>query len=91
MWVTIRPPQRTQSGKSFIYSSIQSFIQPQHAIPDIFIWLIANGKRIAYHRLDARDVMFSEEEDEAGIYCGKVQTIFLKVSCVWFVNISMQL
>lgn len=53
--------------------------QPQHALPDIFIWLIANGKRIAYHRLDARDILYSDDPEESGGYCGKVQTIFMKV------------
>lgn len=53
--------------------------QPQHSLPDIFIWMIANGKRIAYHRIDARDALFSEIDEECGVYCGKVQTVFLKL------------
>lgn len=52
-------------------------MQPQHALPDIFIWLIANGKRIAYHRIAARDLIFSLIQEECGSICGKVQTMFL--------------
>lgn len=48
-------------------------------MPDVFIWLIANGKRIAYHRVAARDLIFSMIEEESGIYCGKVQTIILRL------------
>ena len=31
-------------------------LQPQHAIPDVFLWMISNNKRIAYHRIPARFV-----------------------------------
>ncbi|XP_075991116.1 otoferlin-like [Anticarsia gemmatalis] len=50
----------------------------QHAMPDVFIWLISNGKRLAYHRIPARDIIFSEFPDESGKHCGKMQTIFMK-------------
>jgi otoferlin len=60
-------------------------LQPQHALPDVFVWMIANGKRIAYHRISARDLIFSPEEEECGIHCGKMQTVFLKVRVKsWF-------
>lgn len=54
-------------------------MQPQHSLPDVFVWLIANGKRIAYHRVSARDLIFSLSEEESGIVCGKVQTAILKL------------
>uniref|UniRef100_A0A182N8H2 C2 domain-containing protein n=1 Tax=Anopheles dirus TaxID=7168 RepID=A0A182N8H2_9DIPT len=52
---------------------------PQHALPDVFVWMIANGKRVAYHRLDARDLLYSTIEEETGVHCGQVQTVFLKL------------
>lgn len=55
------------------------FQQPQDALPDVFVWLIANGKRIAYHRFVARDLIYSLIEEESGVHCGKVQTIFLRL------------
>ncbi|XP_026730449.1 otoferlin-like isoform X2 [Trichoplusia ni] len=50
----------------------------QHTLPDVFIWLISNGKRLAYHRIPARDIIYSDFADESGKYCGKMQTLFLK-------------
>ncbi|CAK1554752.1 unnamed protein product [Leptosia nina] len=50
----------------------------QHAMPDIFIWMISNGKRIAYQRIPARDIIYSDRPDEIGRLCGKMQTLFLK-------------
>ncbi|XP_055682391.1 otoferlin [Lutzomyia longipalpis] len=77
----------TKSSMRERYKTAQNYLQklkfliedPQHSLPDIFIWMIANGKRIAYHRIDARDALFSEIDEECGIYCGKVQTVFLKL------------
>lgn len=59
--------------------------EPQHALPDVFIWLIQNNRRIAYHRLQAKDIVYSLVEEEQGRDCAKVQTLFLKVhndSCI---------
>lgn len=61
----------------FFYHCIRH--QPQHALPDVFIWLIANHKRVAYHRMAARDLIFSTVDEECGVHCGKVQTIILRL------------
>ncbi|KAK2155008.1 hypothetical protein LSH36_251g03028 [Paralvinella palmiformis] len=53
--------------------------EPQHALPDVFIWLISNHKRIAYHRIPAKDIVFSIVDEERGKECGRVQTLFLKL------------
>lgn len=53
--------------------------QPQHSLPEVFIWLIANNKRVAYHRISARELIFSTTDEESGYQCGKVQTIILKL------------
>ena len=53
--------------------------EPQHALPDIFIWMVQNNKRVAYHRIPAKDVVYSVVDEERGRECGKVQTFFLKV------------
>ncbi|CAN8025600.1 unnamed protein product, partial [Ixodes persulcatus] len=52
---------------------------PQHSLPDVFVWMISGGKRVAYHRIAARDLIFSIVDEENGKFCGKVQTLFLKV------------
>uniref|UniRef100_A0A8C1QKP3 Otoferlin n=2 Tax=Cyprinus carpio TaxID=7962 RepID=A0A8C1QKP3_CYPCA len=53
--------------------------EPQHSVPDIYIWMISNNKRIAYARVPSKDILFSPVEEETGKDCGKVQTIFFKV------------
>ncbi len=54
-------------------------VEPQDSLPDIFIWMISNHKRIAYRRIPAKDIIFSMVDEERGRDCGKVQTLFLKV------------
>uniref|UniRef100_A0A8C1WU02 Otoferlin n=1 Tax=Cyprinus carpio TaxID=7962 RepID=A0A8C1WU02_CYPCA len=53
--------------------------EPQHSVPDIYIWMISNNKRIAYARVPSKDILFSPVEEETGKDCGKVQTIFFKL------------
>ncbi len=55
-------------------------LQPQHALPDVFLWLVSGNKRLAYQRIPARKLMFSMLEEEKGEQCGLVQRVFLKVS-----------
>ena len=54
--------------------------QPQHALPDVFVWLVGNRRRLAYRRLPARRLIYSVVEEERGRDCGKVLTLFLRVS-----------
>ncbi|TWW71797.1 Otoferlin Fer-1-like protein 2, partial [Takifugu flavidus] len=53
--------------------------EPQHSIPDVFIWMLSNGKRIAYARVPSKDILYSGTEEEKGKDCGKVKTIFLRI------------
>ncbi|KAJ8004431.1 hypothetical protein DPEC_G00135640 [Dallia pectoralis] len=52
--------------------------EPQHTIPDVFIWMLSNNKRVAYARISARDLLYSTNPEEKGRDCGKIQTLFLK-------------
>ncbi|XP_030237617.1 fer-1-like protein 6 [Gadus morhua] len=52
--------------------------EPQHTLPDVFVWLLSNNKRVAYSRLRARDLLFSGNPEERGRDCGKIHTLFLK-------------
>uniref|UniRef100_A0AAQ6AIT9 Otoferlin n=1 Tax=Amphiprion ocellaris TaxID=80972 RepID=A0AAQ6AIT9_AMPOC len=54
-------------------------VEPQHSVPDVFIWMISNGKRIAYARVPSKDILFSSTDEERGKDCGKVKTIFLRI------------
>ena len=48
-------------------------------MPDVFIWMIVGGKRVAYFRLPAREVLHSAVEAQRGRWLGKYATILLKV------------
>ncbi|KAG9336193.1 hypothetical protein JZ751_002540 [Albula glossodonta] len=55
------------------------FLADEHSVPDIYIWMMSNNKRIAYARVPSKDILYSTVEDETGKDCGKVKTIFLKL------------
>ncbi|KAK9882459.1 hypothetical protein WA026_021493 [Henosepilachna vigintioctopunctata] len=77
----------TKSSFKERYKVAQSYLtklkflmeDPQHALPDVFLWLISGGKRQAYQRIPARDIIYSVVEEERGKDCGKVRTMFLKI------------
>lgn len=75
----------------YVYYSIQTFLyhipiltlQPQHTVPDMFVWLLSNNKRVAYARLRTRDLLYSSNQEARGILCGKIVTLYLKVrTCI---------
>ncbi|XP_029903214.1 otoferlin [Myripristis murdjan] len=53
--------------------------EPQHSIPDVFIWMMSNGKRIAYARIPSKDILYSIVDEEMGKDCGKVKAVFLRL------------
>ena len=71
--------QLLQNSQYILYNYILLFLQAQQGMPDIFIWLISNGKRLAYQRIPARDIIYSDVNNECGKFCGQIQTINLKV------------
>ncbi|XP_073716069.1 dysferlin isoform X3 [Misgurnus anguillicaudatus] len=50
--------------------------EPQNSLPDIIIWMLQGDKRVAYHRIPAHQVLFSQ--GYRGKHCGQLQTVFLK-------------
>ncbi|XP_049327745.1 fer-1-like protein 4 [Astyanax mexicanus] len=52
--------------------------EPQSTLPDVFLWMMSGGKRVAYARIPAHTVLFSLVEEERGKDCGKVSTIYMK-------------
>ncbi|XP_078131126.1 otoferlin isoform X2 [Sander vitreus] len=81
---------RTQVKKNTIRDKlklVQNFLQrlrfladePQHSIPDVFIWMMSNNKRIAYARIPSKDILYSIVDEETGKDCGKVKAVFLKL------------
>nr|XP_035132398.2 fer-1-like protein 6 isoform X2 [Callithrix jacchus] len=52
--------------------------EPQHTIPDVFIWMLSNNKRVAYARIASKDLLYSPVTGQMGKHCGKIKTHFLK-------------
>ncbi|CAH1119596.1 unnamed protein product [Phaedon cochleariae] len=71
--------QRYKTAQGFLGKLKNLTEDPQHALPDVFLWIISGGKRQAYRRIPARDIIYSTEDQESGKDCGKVQTMFLKL------------
>ncbi|XP_071963772.1 otoferlin-like [Antedon mediterranea] len=61
---------------------------PQQCIPDLFIWMICDERRVAYTRIPTRKLIFSKKQEEIGELCGKMQTIFLKLPGKWAAGMS---
>ncbi|KAJ1193975.1 hypothetical protein NDU88_003270 [Pleurodeles waltl] len=53
--------------------------EPQHTVPDVFIWMLSNNKRVAYARIPSKDILYSPVLEEKGSHCGKIKTHFLKL------------
>ncbi|XP_039383744.1 fer-1-like protein 6 [Mauremys reevesii] len=53
--------------------------EPQHTVPDVFIWMLSNNKRVAYARIPAKDVFYSPVNEQRGKDCAKIKTHFLKL------------
>ena len=53
--------------------------QPQSSMPDIIIWMICGERRVAYYRAPAHQLLWSPNPDYRGKFCGKLETITLKV------------
>ena len=70
--------ERTKERERRVRLSMCSF-QAQPSLPDIFLWMICDSKRVAYARLSPEDLLFNLCEGEKGCHNGRVQTLFLKV------------
>ncbi|KAM6979612.1 fer-1-like protein 4 [Aplochiton taeniatus] len=52
--------------------------EPQSTIPDVFLWLLSGGKRVAYCRIPIHSILFSLVEEQRGRDCGKLTTLYMK-------------
>ncbi|KAK3744957.1 hypothetical protein QZH41_000287 [Actinostola sp. cb2023] len=55
-------------------------VEPQDTIPDVFIWMLCGGKRVAYTRIPAQNIIYSLVEEERGKDSGRMQTVFLRLA-----------
>ena len=49
-------------------------------MPDVILWMLSGKKRVAYARVPVREILYDENPDKRGIYCGRIQTLFFRVS-----------
>ncbi|XP_072247032.1 myoferlin [Leuresthes tenuis] len=53
--------------------------EPQNSMPDVIIWMLRGEKRVAYARVPANQILYSNFNEQAcGKHCGKTQTIFMQ-------------
>uniref|UniRef100_UPI0037E7FE4C myoferlin isoform X2 n=1 Tax=Semicossyphus pulcher TaxID=241346 RepID=UPI0037E7FE4C len=53
--------------------------EPQNSMPDVIIWMLRGEKRVAFARVPANQILFSNFSEQArGKHCGKTQTIFMQ-------------
>uniref|UniRef100_A0AAY4DVH4 C2 domain-containing protein n=1 Tax=Denticeps clupeoides TaxID=299321 RepID=A0AAY4DVH4_9TELE len=53
-------------------------LSPQSTLPDVFLWMMSGGRRVAYARIPSHTIIFSLVEEEKGKDCGKLTTIYVK-------------
>ncbi|KAL1517093.1 hypothetical protein ABEB36_000901 [Hypothenemus hampei] len=70
---------RLKTTQSYLTKLKHLTEDPQHSLPDLFLWMICGGKRQAYQRIPARDLIYSIVDEERGKDCGQVRTMFLKL------------
>ncbi|XP_076179647.1 otoferlin isoform X4 [Ptiloglossa arizonensis] len=71
--------ERLRTAQGYLQKLKLLVEDPQDSLPDVFIWVISAGRRVAYQRIPGRDLIYSIVDEECGKYCGKVQTMFLKL------------
>ncbi|XP_077437415.1 myoferlin isoform X2 [Vanacampus margaritifer] len=53
--------------------------EPQNSMPDVIIWMLRGEKRVAFARVPAHHILYSNFSEQAcGKDCGRTQTIFMQ-------------
>ncbi|RVE52196.1 hypothetical protein evm_003115 [Chilo suppressalis] len=61
----------SQNLRNLIFKSSEGW-------PDLVLWLLRDGSRVAYARIPAADVIHSVIPEQSGQYCGAIQSLFVK-------------
>ncbi|XP_061795182.1 myoferlin isoform X1 [Nerophis lumbriciformis] len=57
----------------------QLAVEPQNSMPDVIIWMLRGEKRVAFARVPANCILYSNFSEQAcGKHCGRTQTIFMQ-------------
>ncbi|KAL9983680.1 hypothetical protein ACROYT_G005896 [Oculina patagonica] len=68
----------TEEIRMFIKRIRSMAIEPQLSMPDVVLWMISGNKRVAYCRIPAHHLLYSENEAACGKFCGKTVELRLK-------------
>ncbi|XP_026747253.1 otoferlin-like isoform X2 [Trichoplusia ni] len=69
-----------ESLKSLIYKTSEGW-------PDVVIWLLNGGSRVAFYRMSIADIIYSVIPEQNGRNCGRIQSIYLKpLKCPKHIN-----
>nr|CAD7406990.1 unnamed protein product [Timema cristinae] len=52
---------------------------PQHCLPDVFVWLVTSASKVAFHRIPARRILYSPTREQCGSMCATVHAVQLKL------------
>ncbi|KAJ7375522.1 hypothetical protein OS493_040671, partial [Desmophyllum pertusum] len=68
----------TEEIKKYVKRIRSMAIEPQLSMPDVILWMISGNKRVAYCRIPAHRLLFSETKEACGKFCGKPIELLLK-------------
>lgn len=60
-------------------------------MPDVIVWMLSGNTRVAYHRIPAYHLLYSDDDEARGMYCRKVLDIELKVRKTFFTLVGSYL
>lgn len=78
--------------KIFWHGKIIIFLfQTSEGWPDIVVWLLNGGSRVAFYKMSIADIVYSVIPEQNGQHCGRIQNIYLRVcinllKCIIIVN-----
>ncbi|XP_031569345.1 otoferlin-like [Actinia tenebrosa] len=71
--------ENLKAANALLQRLLNIAVEPQDTIPDVFIWMLCGGKRVAYSRIPAQNIVYSLVEEERGKDSGRMQTVFLRL------------
>lgn len=75
----IEPDETVDELEEYLVMLKDIAVEPQNSLPDVVIWMLCGSKRIAYIRVPAYEVLYSQRrKDACGRFCGRTFGYFLK-------------
>ncbi|XP_023396913.2 LOW QUALITY PROTEIN: fer-1-like protein 5 [Loxodonta africana] len=74
-----KPKDMVATVEGWLYRLNSVLPEPQMSLPDVMIWLVSKGQRVAFAQVPAHAVLFSQAGPlQSGKFCGKTQTLLLQ-------------